>query len=49
LYSDGNFTMNDVWQMPLYYFHEIIEAMTDKAEKQKEQLQKSRNKTRRTL
>lgn len=35
--------MSDVWQMPLYYFNEIVEAMTDKAERQKQALSKRSN------
>jgi len=43
LYSEGNFTMNDVWGMPMYYFNEIVEAMSSKAERQKQALSKKSN------
>jgi hypothetical protein len=35
--------MNDIWAMPLYYFHEIIDAMKDKAERQKQSLARNSN------
>lgn len=37
--------MSDIWQMPMYYFSEIIEAMTAKAEKQKQAISKSNTQT----
>jgi hypothetical protein len=45
LYSDGAFQINDLWKLPFYHFEEVLQSISDKAEKIKQANQKGNKKT----
>lgn len=45
LYSEGAFQINDLWQLPYYYFEEVLASMTDKADKINQANKKNNTKT----
>jgi hypothetical protein len=45
LYSEGAFRFNEIWDLPFYYFEEVIEAKIDYNKKIDESRKSSRTKT----
>jgi len=45
LYSEGAFRFNEIWDLPFYYFEEVIQAKIDYNKKIDESRKSSRTKT----
>jgi hypothetical protein len=44
LFSGGSYTVNDMWSMPINYVLELQEAIIEKADKEKEAIERANNK-----
>ena len=49
LYSNGSYTVSDMWQMPWEFVKEITETIVDKQKKEQEAMQQRDGKTRKTF
>ena len=45
LFSNGSYTIQDMYNMPMYFLEEIKETMIDKAEAEKQHLSKGKKQT----
>lgn len=45
LFSNGSYTLQDMYNMPMYFLEEIKETMIEKAETEKQNMQKGRKQT----
>lgn len=49
LYTNGAFSVSEMQKFPVYYINEIFESITEKNEKEKEAINKSKSANRRTF
>lgn len=49
IYSQGSFTLQELYKMPMHYVREIEEALIEKNEKEKQALDQAKGKNRQTF